>query len=373
MTLFDPDPRATENPDLIEGICTVLAEVDTHVFQHVWRDNIDFFFECAQKKLVLLNVCQALFTREQCSPTLLAIVLGFLVQHLPKLGEEDDLSAATTIRLFKMAFGAVATHTQANEPILAHYISRLLLDCFPLAAKAPRPTNYFHLLRNLFRAIGAGGGRFEILYKEVLPLLPEMLESLNKQLLAMENPTRDIIVELCLTVPLRLTHLIPHWRYLMRPLTLALKSGPDLVAQGLRTLDLCIDNLNIEYITSTLDTVLPELVEALQRHLKPLPANHHQAHTAVRVLGKLGGRNRSLVTAEPRLKYTSHSEVATVSVSFIKGHVDKIELRPMVELSSKVLKTGSTSDKLSAFQFLDATVDVILQDVRSSFHAYIPN
>jgi hypothetical protein len=31
--------------------------------------------------------------------------------------------------------------------------------------------------------IGGGGGRFEILYMEVLPLLPEMLENLNRQLL----------------------------------------------------------------------------------------------------------------------------------------------------------------------------------------------
>ncbi len=118
------------------------------------------------------------------------------------------------------------------------------MDCFPLAAKATKPTHYFHLLRALFRSIGGGGGRFELLYKEVLPLLPEMLECLNRQLHSSEGATRDMIVELCLTVPLRLTHLLPHLSYLMQPLALALKGSPELVTQGLRTLELCIDNLH---------------------------------------------------------------------------------------------------------------------------------
>ena len=38
------------------------------------------------------------------------------------------------------------------------------------AAEVKDPTNYFQLLRALFRSIG--GGKFEFLYKEFLPLLP---------------------------------------------------------------------------------------------------------------------------------------------------------------------------------------------------------
>ena len=98
---------------------------------------------------------------------------------------------------------------QHNEPILTSHLSQLITECFPLAAKATKPTNYYHLLRSLFRAIGGGGGRFELLYMEVLPLLPEMLENLNKQLLVSDGYSRDMLVELSLTVPLRLTHLLP--------------------------------------------------------------------------------------------------------------------------------------------------------------------
>jgi hypothetical protein len=38
--------------------------------------------------------------------------------------------------------------------------------------------SYFALLRALFRSIG--GGKFELLYKEFLPVLPELLQGLMR-------------------------------------------------------------------------------------------------------------------------------------------------------------------------------------------------
>jgi transformation/transcription domain-associated protein len=370
MSLFDQDPRGGEPADLIEWFGLTMVEINLHVFQEVWTQKIGFFFQCAQKKVTLLSICGFLFNRESCSPTLLAIVLKFLVDRLPQLGEDDDLSAAANIRLFKLAFNAVATHTAANEPILAAYIGKLLLDCFPLAAKASKPSHYFHLLRNLFRAIGAGGGRFELLYKEVLPLLPEMLENLNRQIYSTEGPIRDLIVELCLTVPLRLTHLLPHLTYLMHPLVLALKGSAELVSQGLRTLELCIDNLTPDFLDPTLNTVLRELMEALQNHLKPLPANHMHAHTTIRVLGKLGGRNRRLLTKEPMLKYMHDSTTPKITVPFSE-HRKPLELGPVAKLAAQTLKQwpqGPSADRLNAFQYLEAAIVALLRDLEVSKH-----
>ncbi|KAF8076441.1 hypothetical protein FPV67DRAFT_1558921 [Lyophyllum atratum] len=360
MSLFDPDPRVVnEQNDAIDWFGHALLEMNLHVFQEVWTHKMEFFFKCASKRMILLNICQFLFTREPTSPTLLAIVLSFLVDRLHLLGEYDDMTAAATIRLFKMAFGAVAAYPALNEPILKAHLAKLLMDCFPLAAKATKPTNYFHLLRALFRAIGGGGGRFELLYNAVLPLLPEMLESLNRQLLASEGNTRDMIVELCLTVPLRLTHLLPHLTYLMQPLALALRGNPELVSQGLRTLELCIDNLTPDFLDPTLSTVLRELMEALHSHLKPLPANHHPAHTTIRILGKLGGRNRRLLTREPALKYRHHSERAKVAITF-GGSVEKIEFGPIIGLACRSILKASSFDRNSAFTLLENCLTVFL-------------
>ncbi|KAJ7781199.1 hypothetical protein B0H16DRAFT_1671541 [Mycena metata] len=356
MSLFEPT-----NEDPTEWFAAVLVELNLHVFQEIWADNMEYFFQCAQKRPVILNLCQAILVKDPFSPTLLATILRFLVDRLPMLGEHDEATAGATIRLFKMAFNSVTTHQVTNEPILASHLPKLLMDCFPLAAKATKPTHYLFLLRSLFRAIGGGGGRFEILYKEVLPLLPEMLESLNVQLLASEGQTRDLIVELCLTVPLRLTHLLPHLTYLMQPLALALRGGQELVAQGLRTLELCIDNLTPDFLDPTLSTVLRELMEALHSHLKPLPASHQLAHTIIRILGKLGGRNRRLLTLEPALKYRDRSEAAKVSISFA-GSLEKVDIGPTVLLACQTLRQGTARDRLHAYNYLESCLSLLLNE-----------
>jgi len=362
MSFFDPDPKIPEQNEPIEGFGLVLMEVNLHVFQEVWTHKMEFFFECAQKRIMLLNVCQALFQRETTSPTLLAIVLRFLVDRLPLLGEYDDSTAVATIRLYRMAFIAVGLHPASNEAILASHVGKLLMDCFPLAAKASKPTNYFHLLRTLFRAIGLGGGRYQLLYNAVVPLLPEMLESLNRQLLVSDGQTRDMIVELCLTIPLRLTDLLPHLSYLMQPLALALRGNSDLVSQGLRTLEVCIDNLTPDFLDPTLNTVLRDLMEALFSHLKPLPAAHHPAHTTIRILGKLGGRNRRLLTKEPSLLYRHHSESAKLAISF-NGIVQRIEMNPVAILASRQVSKASAVDRAHAYHYLESCLSILVHEV----------
>lgn len=357
MSLFEP---TAEDP--AEWFAWVILELNLHVFQEIWAQNMEFLFQCAQKRPLVLNLCQVILGKDQFSPTLLATILRFLVDRLPLLGEYDEATAFASLRLFKMAFGSVTTHQNSNEPILASHLPKLLMDCFPLAAKATKPTHYLALLRSLFRAIGGGGGRFEILYKEVLPLLPEMLESLNAQLLASEGHTRDVIVELCLTVPLRLTHLLPHLTYLMQPLALALRGGHELVAQGLRTLELCIDNLTPDFLDPTLSTVLRELMEALHSHLKPQPASHHLAHVIIRILGKLGGRNRRLLTLEPNLKFRDRSETAKVPISF-SGSLEKIDIGPTALLACRTLKKGHARDRLHAYNYLESCLSVLLNEV----------
>ncbi|KAH7887705.1 hypothetical protein F5I97DRAFT_1804974 [Phlebopus sp. FC_14] len=368
MALFDAEPR--EATEVMDWFSSVLLEVNLHVFQEVWTHKIDLFFQASQKRPALLHICQILFSREPVSPTLVAIVLRYLIDRLPLLGEYDDQTAVVTIRLFKMAFSAVTTFPATNEPILASHLAKLIMDCFPLAAKATKPTNYFHLLRGLFRAIGGGGGRFELLYKEVLPLLPEMLESLNRQLLSSDGYSRDMIVELCLTVPLRLTHLLPHLAYLMHPLALALRGTPELVSQGLRTLELCIDNLTPDFLDPTLNTVLRELMGALHSHLKPLPANHHHAHTTIRILGKLGGRNRRLLSKEPLLDYKPFSQSAKVMLSF-GGTSESVALDVMSSLAARTLAKAPAPHRGYAYTFLETCVTLLLHEAENQATVFV--
>ena len=105
-----------------------------------------------------------------------------------------------------------------------------------LASHAPQPTSYFTLLRALFKSIG--GGKFEQLYKEFLPLLPALLPALIRSHdVAAQQSTKELLLELCLTLPARLSALLPHLHMLMQPVLHALRSSPEQVSLALRTVE----------------------------------------------------------------------------------------------------------------------------------------
>ncbi|GJE84852.1 phosphatidylinositol kinase family protein [Phanerochaete sordida] len=361
MPLYDNDQR--DAVDAMEQLGHTFFEVDLHVFQEVWTSKIEFINAAVERRPYLMQIANLYFQRESHSPTLVAIILRFCMSRLEMLGEMKDQQAAIAIKWFKTVFIAVTMHPKLNEPILAAHVGDLIMDCFPLAAKTSKPTHYFHLLRALFRAIGGGGGRFELLYDQVLPLLPEMLECLQHQLQNSDGFTRDMIVELCLTVPLRLTHLLPHLQYLMQPLALALRGNPELASQGLRTLELCIDNLTPEFLDPTLNLVLRDLMEALHSHLRPLPANHHHAHTTIRLLGKLGGRNRRLLEKDPVIRYNTQPETAVVRFS-LTGMPGTVEIMPTLQLAYWTLRGGKTTlyYRSHAYTYIDAVVKLLLNE-----------
>ena len=55
-------------------------------------------------------------------------------------------------------------------------------------------------------------------------------------------------MELCLTVPVRLSVLLPYLHMLMDPLVSALNGSKMLISQGLRTLELYVDNLQPDFL-----------------------------------------------------------------------------------------------------------------------------
>ncbi|KAG1077969.1 hypothetical protein G6F42_024503 [Rhizopus arrhizus] len=266
--------------------------------------------------------------------------------------------------LFRLAFVAVNLFRDANEGILQPYLANLVMSCFKLAAKAKEPANYFLLLRALFKSIG--GGRFELLYKEVSPLLQVILENLNSLLsLAHKTDMRNLFVELCLAVPVRLSTLLPYLPYLMRPLVIALQADQDLVSQGLRTMELCNDNLNPEFLDHIMAPVMSELMDALWKHLKPLPYNQQHSHAAMRILGKLGGRNRRMLKSPPKLGFNARIESGiSLEVVFDPNPTPHtLPLDKCLEIAIHALTTAQTDIvyKKHAYNFLKTHLILMLE------------
>ena len=291
-----------EEKELLEIFATVFHSIDPATFHEVFHSEIPRLYEMMFEHTALLHIPQFFLASEATSPSFAGMLLQFLMDHIRDVGSKNPKQSSILLRMFKLSFMAVTLFSAQNEQVLLPHVTSIVTKSIQLSVTADEPMNYFYLLRSLFRAIG--GGRFELLYKEILPLLEMLLEVLNNLLLAARKPQeRDLYVELCLTVPARLSNLLPHLSYLMRPLVIALRAGSDLVGQGLRTLELCVDNLTAEYLDPIMAPVIDELMTALWDHLRPYPYSPFHSHTTMRILGKLGGRNRKFLNGPPKLSF----------------------------------------------------------------------
>ena len=296
-----------EEKDLLETFATVFHCIDAATFYEVFHSEIPHLYDMMFDQTALLHIPQFFLASEVTSPSFAGMLLQFLMDHLEDVGSSDVKKSSILLKLFKLSFMAVTLFSVQNEQVLLPHVTKILTKSIQLSANAEEPINYFLLLRSLFRSIG--GGRFELLYKEILPLLEMMLDVLNSLLIAARKPQeRDLYVELCLTVPARLSNLLPHLSYLMRPLVIALGASLDLVPQGLRTLELCVDNLTADYLDPIMAPVMQELMTALWSHLRPMPYSHIHSHMTMRILGKLGGRNRKFLNGPPVVEYRSYAD-----------------------------------------------------------------
>eukprot|EP00158_Paraphelidium_tribonemae_P010007 Partr_v1_DN29030_c0_g2_i1_m58788 putative Transformation transcription domain-associated protein len=360
---------AKEEKEILEHFVTIFTLIDPAVFHEIFQSETAFFLDCLAEDPAMLAIPQYLLASESVSKNFSSILLQYLMDNLEELGKADAARATLVLRLFKLVFMAVTLYPDANEPVLQPHIYDLIMKALKLSATSKDSNNYFLLMRALFRNIG--GGRFELLYKEVLPLLPFLLKSLNALLaVAEKSHMRDLFVELCLTVPVRLSVLLPHLHHLMRPLVFSLDAGPELVSQGLRTLELCIDNLTAEFLDPILAPVLDDMMTALWKHLKPSPYSQAHSHATLRILGKLGGRNRRKLNESFRLTYREiKANAVYVSITFESSKVPiRLSLDECFNSVDKALNgnlpDGDQSLK-QAMEFITASFALFI-DVTSS-------
>jgi len=359
-----------EEKELLETFATVFHHIDPATFHEVFQSEIPHLYDMMFEHPALLHVPQFLLASEATSPSFAGMLLQFLMDRIEEVGIADVKKSSILLRLFKLSFMAVTLFSAQNEQVLLPHVSKIITKSIQLSTTAEEPMNYFLLLRSLFRSIG--GGRFEHLYKEILPLLEMLLDVLNNLLVAARKPMeRDLFVELSLTVPARLSNLLPHLSYLMRPLVVALRAGSDLVGQGLRTLELCVDNLTADYLDPIMAPVIDELMAALWEHLRPNPYSHFHAHTTMRILGKLGGRNRKFLTGPPELDFKPYSDdEASIDIRLIGSTKDRafpaatgIELAIAKLMEVPKLPAAKKSDpfhKQQAFRLITAHTKLMI-------------
>ena len=318
-----------DDKEVIEAFSSIFTVIDPALFQEVCCTHIPYLFEKALNNSFIIAIPQFFLSFNVISTSFSAPLLDFLMARFKDVGLADSPKSTVMLRLFKLLFLALSMFPEQNEKVFQPHLANIIMDSLKISEKTEDPMNYFLLLRGLFRSIG--GGKFEILYQEVVPLLQVLLESLNSLLSAAHKPImRELFVELCLTVPVRLSVLLPHLSYLMRPLVIALHAGPELVNQSLKTLELCVDNLNQEFLEPVFVPVKDDLMAALWKHLHPLPYNSAHSHATMRILGKFGGKNRDFLKNQSVLSY-DHSSDEALHLAFCMHGSDQFKNLPITK------------------------------------------
>ncbi|SCW01236.1 LAFE_0D08130g1_1 [Lachancea fermentati] len=372
-----PVSATKDGRELMDYFAIMFMQIDSPTFNDIVEAEIDFMYESMLRDSALLHVAQSFLTSEITSPNFTGILLRFLKSKLPSLGNVDGNKSNILIRLFKLSFMSVNLFPVTNEIVLLPHLNDLILDSLKYSTTAKEPLVYLYLIRTLFRSIG--GGRFENLYRSIKPILQVLLQSLNRMILTARRPhERDLYVELCLTVPVRLSVLAPYLSYLMKPLVCALQGFPELITQGLRTLELCIDNLTAEYFDPIIEPVVEDVIRSLFKLLKPQPFNHQISHTAVRILGKLGGRNRRFIKPPSDLKTESELDIEVNALFSVHGIPQEVNLSvtPGVRSALEILEDyrAAIYYRKSAFKYLMSVLQLFLQtslEVPSDFEKYV--
>ncbi|KAK4791103.1 hypothetical protein SAY86_031516 [Trapa natans] len=261
------------------------------------RDLVDMFslcmcelFECMISNTQLVLIFSTLLQATKvCQPSA-DILVNFLVNYkLDVLKNPDAPATKLVLQLFWLIFDAVAKAPSDFERILLPHVPIIMETCIKSASEVERPRAYMQLLQMIFRPLS--GCKIELLLQELVPMLQPCL---NMLLTMLEGPTgedmKDLLLELSLTLPARLSSLLPYLNRLMKPLVWCIKGSDDLVNLGLRTLEFWVDNLNPDFLEPSMANVMSEVILALWSHLRPPP--YPWCGKSLQILGKLGGHNR---------------------------------------------------------------------------------
>ena len=142
--------------------------------------------------------------------------------------------SATFLQLFERVLKSLSSFPE-NEVVVRKHLRRIVAICLQASMEntSDWPDGHCMLLRYVFRSVSAG--KFEESYKELLPLIPTVLNGLFRVVVASkDSPTLlHTAIELCLTIPARLSSLLPHMNLLLRIILPALDSSSgDLVNLG---------------------------------------------------------------------------------------------------------------------------------------------
>ncbi len=309
--------------EILDQFAQIFTILNVRSFQDVFGLRMEELLEYIMDNPAAIAIVQLFLANTNISKYFSDILLNFAVTKMSILGVPrakhnseqtvEQKRAYTLLRLFKSLFASVPNFNM-NEPVLRVHVGTIVRECLNHASKCEDPYNYLQLLRALFKSLTSGSGKndmqFDSLFRDFMPLVEPLLSGLLR---LYNGPHRlahkDLIIELCLIIPARPSTLFPYLGLQIKPIVWALTGSNENMTFGLRALEFWLELLQPAYFEKLLQTVEPELTQALQSHLRQ-PHSNQFSTTALRILGKLGARSRKYSAVVKSPSSRAHSEPA---------------------------------------------------------------
>ncbi|KAJ4791719.1 Transformation/transcription domain-associated protein [Rhynchospora pubera] len=279
-----------EEREILNHFSQILAIMEHRDLMDVFSLCLPELFDFIATNTQFLHVFSTLLQVPKVVRPFADVLINYLVSNkMETLKQPDTPSAKLVLQLFRFVFLTASKFPTECERVLQPHVPVIMDICMKNAPEVEKPLGYMHLMRSVFRSLNTA--KFDTLMRDLIPTLQPCLTMLLAMLDGpMGEDMKDLILDLCLTLPARLSSLLPHIPRLMKPLVLALKGNDDLVSLALRTLDFWIDSLNPDFLEPSMAGAMSDVILSLWAHLRPSP--YPWGTKALHLLGKLGGRNR---------------------------------------------------------------------------------
>ncbi|XP_043460946.1 transformation/transcription domain-associated protein-like [Leptopilina heterotoma] len=332
------ETKLKEEKQLVKCFATIFMSMDLLTFETIFTGEIDFIVNQVIGNRDYLAIINYLLLDPGKSLVFGNIMIEYLLEKMDQVGSKPEISDLY-LTLFKTIFGSVAFSPEENREILRSNLHKIVKRSLDLAVNAKEPLNYFLILRALYRSIS--GGTQEILYQEFLPLLSKLIEDLNRfQTEFHKQEIHEIVLELFLSIPVRIGFLLPYFEKLMITIVHALNGNDVLIGDGLKILDICINSVDFSFSQDYLQIVATDLIESLFRIVRE--SKEELAQKAFEILGKLGGESRKVLINPQKLRFVNSEIYPSVRVSFENSVKINLSVKKIIETAYSTL--NSTSD-----------------------------
>ncbi|KAH9524764.1 hypothetical protein Btru_027783 [Bulinus truncatus] len=295
--------KVKEEKEALEHFAGVFTMLTPLSFKEIFSSVIEYMVDRIHGNFALQIVANSFLAHMTTSATFATILVEYLLERIHEMGS------------FILAY-----HCQ---PFRWSWL------CLPMS-----PTTTSFLLRALFRSIG--GGVMTCLYQEFLPLLPNLLQEWTTPA-TYEGSVCGAVFDSTGSSELTLA-LLAH---AYGPSGLSSQWLSNTHQSGILVpLELCVDNLQPDFLYDHIQPVRAELMQALWRTLKnPQDAT---AATAFRVLGKFGGGNRKMLREPQMLQYNAKETVGPcINIHFLESKTPiSLPVEKAVESALTTLKSS---------------------------------